>query len=269
MNLYFLIISFFVNFSFLSSTNLDFARPWQLGFQDAASPIMEGIISFHHDVMFIMTIIMIFVFWMLMRILYLFHASRNPNPQTFTNHTVLEIVWTVIPSFILVIIAVPSFALLYAMDEVVDPAMTIKVNGHQWYWSYEYSTDLTVDGEQLIDADETFLFDSYLKDESDLEIGELRLLEVDNRLVLPIQKHIRVIVTAADVLHCWAVPALGIKMDACPGRLNQVALFIPRPGLYYGNCSEICGSRHGFMPICVEAVPFEDYCNWLCNKYFD
>jgi cytochrome c oxidase subunit 2 len=190
-------------------------------------------------------------------------------PDKTVHGTALELGWTIAPTLILLMIALPSMALLYSIDEIVEPSLTVKVIGHQWYWSYEYSTDLTVDGEQLIDADETFLFDSYLKDESDLEIGELRLLEVDNRLVLPIQKHIRVIVTAADVLHCWAVPALGIKMDACPGRLNQVALFIPRPGLYYGNCSEICGSRHGYMPICVEAVPFEDYCNWLCNKYFD
>ena len=152
----------------------------------------------------------------------------------------------------------PCFELIsLSFTIIVEPSLTIKVIGHQWYWSYEYSTDLTVDGEQLIEADEALLFDSYLKDESDLELGEMRLLEVDNRLVLPIQKHIRVIVTAADVLHCWAVPSLGVKLDACPGRLNQMAMFIPRPGIYYGNCSEICGSRHGYMPICVEAVSFE------------
>jgi cytochrome c oxidase subunit 2 len=268
MNLYFLIISFFVNFSFLSSTNLDFARPWQLGFQDAASPIMEGIISFHHDVMFIMTIIMIFVFWMLMRILYLFHASKNPNPQTFTNHTVLEIVWTVIPSFILVIIAVPSFALLYAMDEVVDPAMTIKVNGHQWYWSYEYS-DYTIRGED--DDADSIAFDSYLipEDELNEEEGELRLLEVDNRVLVPTDTHVRVLVTSSDVLHSWAVPALGVKVDACPGRLNQTSFFAKREGVFFGQCSELCGVNHGFMPIVVEAVSLPTFVDMIKVIYED
>ena len=255
------------------------ANPWQLTFQDPASPTMSGIVNLHHDVMFIVVLVSILTLWLLYRTMFFFdmeakHATLAFRqiynlPDKTVHGTALELGWTVAPTLILLMIALPSMALLYSIDEIVEPSLTIKVIGHQWYWSYEYSTDLTVDGEQLIEADEAFLFDSYLKDESDLEIGELRLLEVDNRLVLPIQKHIRVIVTAADVLHCWAVPALGIKMDACPGRLNQVALFIPRPGLYYGNCSEICGSRHGYMPICVEAVPFEDYCNWLCNKYFD
>jgi len=255
------------------------SNPWQLSFQDPASPTMAGIINLHHDVMFIVVLLSIFVCWLLVRTIYFFDMEETHATPAFrqiynlpdkTVHgTALELGWTIVPTLILLVIALPSMALLYSIDEIVEPSLTVKCIGHQWYWSYEYSTDLTVDGEQLIEADDTFTFDSYLKDESDLEIGDLRLLEVDNRLVLPIQKHIRVIVTAADVLHCWAVPSLGVKMDACPGRLNQIALFVPRPGIYYGNCSEICGSRHGYIPICVEAVSFEDYCSWLCNKYFD
>ncbi len=254
-------------------------NPWQLTFQEAMTPTMSGIVNLHHDLMFIITLIAIFSGWMLIRIYQNFSEEGNHQslmfrqihglPDKTTHGTAIEIAWTVLPALILLAIAVPSMALLYSVDEVVEPSITMKVIGHQWYWSYEYSADLTVDGEQLLEAEDTFTYDSYLVNESDLELGELRLLEVDNRVVLPIQRHIRVIVTAADVIHCWAVPALGVKMDACPGRLNQIALFIPQEGLYYGNCSEICGSRHGFMPICVEAVPYEDYCTWLCSKYFE
>jgi len=239
---------------------------------------MAGIVNLHHDLMFIVVGVAVFTLFVMIRIVQLFGEDASHNtlafrqiynlPDKTVHGTVLEIVWTTVPAIILLFIALPSMALLYSIDEIVEPTITVKCIGHQWYWSYEYSTDLTIDNEQLIEAEDTISYDSYLKDESDLELGELRMLEVDNRMVLPIQKHIRVIVTAADVLHCWAVPSLGVKMDACPGRLNQIALFIPRPGLYYGNCSEICGSRHGYMPICVEAVPFSDYCTWLCNKYF-
>jgi len=266
MNLYVLIIGFFLNFSFLSNTNLDYARPWQLGFQDAASPIMEGIISFHHDIMFLMIIIMIFVFWMLMRILFLFSASTNPIPERFTNHTVLEIVWTIVPSIVLVFIAIPSFALLYAMDEIVDPAMTLKVNGHQWYWSYEYS-DYTIRGKD--DEADSIAFDAYLVPEDDLEKGELRLLEVDNRVLVPTDTHIRVLVTSSDVLHSWAVPALGVKVDACPGRLNQTSFFAKREGVFFGQCSELCGVNHGFMPIVVEAVPLSKFVEMIKVIYAD
>jgi len=160
------------------------------------------------------------------------------------------------------IIAIPSFALLYAADELVDPAMTIKVVGHQWYWSYEYSDYETEEGESLN-------FDSYLVAEDDLATGSLRLLEVDNRVVVPTNTHIRVIVTAADVLHCWAVPSFGFKIDACPGRLNQSSIYVQREGVYYGQCSEICGVNHGFMPIVVEAVALNDYVSWISNKLED
>jgi len=167
---------------------------------------------------------------------------------------------------ILATIAVPSFALIYALDEVVDPQITLKVIGHQWFWSYEYS-----DFSQTLNK--TIQFDSYMVSTDDLNAGEIRLLETDNRVVLPTKTHIRVLVTSSDVLHSWAVPSLGVKMDACPGRLNQVSIFIKRDGVFFGQCSELCGVNHGFMPIVVESVPIEKYIKWVllqteCNNWF-
>jgi len=223
----------------------DFAEPWQLSFQDPASPIMEGIIDLHHDIMFFLVLIIIFILWMLVRILQCFGDSYNRNlPSTVTHHTTLEIVWTIIPAIILILIAIPSFALLYAMDEVNDPKLTIKAIGHQWYWSYEYR-DL------VFGKTASKNFDSYMVLEEDLQKGNLRLLEVDNPLVLPINTQIRLLVTSSDVLHAWAVPSFGVKIDACPGRLNQVGVFIDRVGIFYGQCSELCGINHSFMPIKV------------------
>jgi cytochrome c oxidase subunit 2 len=155
------------------------------------------------------------------------------------------------------IIAIPSFALLYSLDEVINPSMTLKVIGHQWYWSYEYSD--SSNPKNILN------FDSYMKSEEDLTLGNFRLLEVDNRIVLPIKIHIRLLVTAADVLHSWAVPSLGIKVDACPGRLNQVFLFLKREGVFYGQCSEICGINHGFMPIVVQGVKIDKFISYLIN----
>jgi len=220
---------------------------------------MEGIVALHHDVMFFMVVVMIFTTWMIGRILYAFNSAKVSTPISIVHGTVLEIVWTVVPALILMTIAVPSFALIYAIDEVMDPAMTLKVVGHQWYWSYEYSDHVTDEGESLA-------FDSYMIADEELGDGHLRLLEVDNRIVVPAETHIRVIVTAADVLHCWAVPSFGIKMDACPGRLNQTSMFIKREGVYYGQCSEICGVNHAFMPIVVEAKPLGEYVEWLVNR---
>jgi cytochrome c oxidase subunit 2 len=235
---------------------MDYAHPFQVSFQDPATPVMEGIITFHHDLLYILTVIGISVGWVLFRATFLFYHKNNPIPATFTHGTVVEVVWTVTPSIILMIIAVPSFALLYSMDEVIDPAVTLKVIGHQWFWSYEYSDYTDCDGNSI-------LFDSYMISDDDLEEGQLRLLEVDNRVILPANTHLRILVTAADVLHCWAVPSLGIKMDACPGRLNQISSFILREGTFYGQCSEICGVNHGFMPIVVESVSVEKYVNWV------
>ena len=237
----------------------DSAQDWQLGFQDPATPIMEGIINLHHDLMFFICVVSIFVSWMLGRTLWHFEINQNNIPSSLTHGTLIEIIWTVTPALILLVIAVPSFSLLYAMDEIISPAITVKTLGHQWYWSYEYSDYLNEDGD-------TIVYDSYMLPEEDLEKGQLRLLEVDNRMVVPVNTHIRVIVSAADVLHSWAVPSLGVKCDAVPGRLNQISLFIKREGIYYGQCSEICGVNHGFMPIVVEAVPLPNYVNWIYNK---
>jgi cytochrome c oxidase subunit 2 len=244
------------------SYNLIFAdapEPWQYGFQDPATPVMEGIVDLHHDICFFLIVILVFVLWMLSRTLFYFHQSRNPTPEKIIHGTTLEIAWTITPSLILVLIAIPSFALLYSLDEMVDPAITIKAIGHQWYWSYEYS-DYTASDSQNI------AFDSYMLPEEDLEAGQLRLLEVDQRVVVPVNTHIRMILTAADVLHAWAVPSLGLKVDCVPGRLNQVSMFIRREGVFYGQCSELCGANHAFMPIVVEAVPLENYIEWVANK---
>jgi|TARA_B110000971_G_C20015274_1_gene503610 cytochrome c oxidase subunit 2 len=246
-------------FSILGSTAQDSSEAWQTGFQDAATPVMEGIINLHHDLMFFIVFICFFVMWMLGRASYLFDSSRNPVASNTVHGTTIEIVWTVVPSLILVVVSLPSFALLYSIDEMVNPVITIKCIGHQWYWSYEYSDYSQPDQESIA-------FDSYMVPEEDLEEGQLRLLEVDNRIVLPVKTHIRVLVSAADVLHSWAIPSLGVKMDACPGRLNQTSMFINREGVYYGQCSEICGVNHGFMPIVVEAVSTEKYVSWIANK---
>lgn len=235
---------------------------WQVGFQDPASPVMQGIIDLHHDIMGIMVFILFFVVWMLLSAVHSFEASKNPTPATFTHGTAIEVAWTVTPSLILVAIAVPSFALLYGMDELHDPALTLKIIGNQWYWSYEYS-------DYSGDDDGSLVFDSYMIPEDDLELGQLRLLEVDNRVVLPVDTHIRGIITSTDVLHSFAVPSLGVKCDAVPGRLNQINMFIDREGIFYGQCSELCGANHGFMPIVVEAVEASDYVTWLAKKVDD
>jgi cytochrome c oxidase subunit 2 len=254
MNIIYIIISFL---PFVSLA--DAPENWQIGFQDPATPIMQGIIDLHHDIFFFMLVILVFVIWMLARTLYHFHQIRNPVPEKILHGTTIEIAWTVTPSLILVLIAIPSFALLYSMDEVVDPAVTIKAIGHQWYWSYEYSDYNQSDSEGL-------LFDSYMIPEDELEYGQLRLLDVDNRVVVPVNTHIRMIITSADVLHSWAVPSLGVKTDAVPGRLNQTPIFIKREGVFYGQCSELCGANHAFMPIVVEAVSLENYISWVSNK---
>lgn len=182
-------------------------------------------------------------------------TTKRYNKYLFEG-TLIEIIWTLIPAGVLVFIAFPSLKLLYLMDEVIDPALTIKAIGHQWYWSYEYSDY----------GPETIEFDSYMVPTSDLNSGDLRLLEVDNRLVVPIQTQVRVLVTGADVLHSFAVPSLSVKIDAVPGRLNHTSFFVKRPGIFYGQCSEICGANHSFMPIVVEAVSLEKYINWVATQ---
>ena len=334
---------------------------WDCGFVTPASPVMEGIVSFHHDLFFFLVMILTFVMYILGRCIVLFNKDVNPQPIVVTHAPVLEVVWTVIPAFILILIAVPSFSLLFSLEEFVNPLLTIKVIGHQWYWSYEFVDpsfllksiftlqvskeqgplnpvvggepslwkDLTPEEEEnfsfivaldnlfnnnyttaqlreifapfplswddqqhlyelgliekqrvadkaALDAKRSdrnatalkkakeflpnlnnnviFSYDSYMLTSDNVSHAELRLLEVDNKLYLPARTNIRFVVTSADVLHSWAIPALGIKVDACPGRLNQVCNFINRPGTFYGQCSEICGVNHGFMPINVVAI---------------
>ena len=191
-----------------------------------------------------------------------FSSSRSPSAHIFTHGAVIEVAWTVTPSFILIAIAIPSFALLYSMDELNDPDVSLKIIGNQWYWGYEYSDYTDSD-------DESIVFDSYMIPEDDLDLGQLRLLEVDNRIVLPLNTFIRGIISSSDVLHSFAVPSLGVKCDAVPGRLNQINMFIDREGVFYGQCSELCGANHGFMPIVVESVKTQDYGKWLVEKISD
>lgn len=245
---------------FVDIAPCDAAEPWQLGFQDAATPMMQGIIDLHHDIFFFLILILVFVSRILVRALWHFHYKKNPIPQRIVHGTTIEILRTIFPSIIPMFIAIPSFALLYSMDEVVvDPAMTIKAIGHQWYRTYEYSDYNSSDEQSLT-------FDSYTIPEDDLELGQSRLLEVDNRVVVPAKTHLRIIVTPADVPHSWAVPSLGVKCDAVPGRLNQISISLQREGVYYGQCSEICGTNHAFTPIVVEAVPSKDYGSRVSNQ---
>ena len=241
----------------------DAAEPWQLSFQDPATANVEGMIYFHNYIMFFLIVIGLFVFWMLYEVIVFFNERANPVSKKFTHSSVLEIVWTILPAIVLLLIAVPSFALLYSLDELIDPVVTLKVVGHQWYWSYEYSDYATLEGGESLN------FDSYMIATSDLTPGSFRLLEVDNRVLLPVNTHIRILVTAADVIHSWAIPSFGIKVDACPGRLSQASLFIKREGVYYGQCSEICGVNHGFMPIVVKGVSVDNFVTWITAKLDD
>lgn len=245
------------NFSLFNPIYNDAPYPWQIGFQDGASPTFEGITELHDSIFFYLVIISFGVFWMLSTIIINFSSSKTQLVHKYANHgTLIELIWTITPALILIAIAFPSFKLLYLMDEVISPSMTIKVAGHQWYWSYEYSDFINEDGESIE-------FDSYMVPDADLEEGQLRLLDVDNRVVIPVDTHIRFIVTGQDVIHDFAVPSLGVKIDAVPGRLNQVSVLVQREGVYYGQCSEICGVYHGFMPIAIEAVSLEKYLSWL------
>lgn len=237
-----------------------------MGFQEPASPIMEGIIALHSDIWAIMLFVAGFVGYMICITLFNFATSKAANSYKVHHHSVLEIIWTTIPAIILCVIAVPSFTLLYSLDEVVEPCLTLKAIGRQWYWSYEYG-DYETSQNNLVGNGITF--DSNLLQDDDLEHGQLRLLDVDNRVVLPVNRHIRLLTSGGDVIHSFAVPSLGLKLDAIPGRLNQTMLFIKRQGVFYGQCSELCGSSHSMMPIAVEAVQEQDYVNWVNLKLND
>nr|YP_009255831.1 cytochrome c oxidase subunit II [Anguis cephallonica]ANE20394.1 cytochrome c oxidase subunit II [Anguis cephallonica] len=222
------------------------AYPSQLGFQDAASPIMEELMHFHDHALMIVILISTLVFYIIMSTL----TTKLTNTHA-TDAQMIEIIWTVLPAIILILIALPSLRILYLMDEINNPYLTIKALGHQWYWSYEYSDykDLS--------------FDSYMIQTQELEKGFFRLLDVGNRMVVPMESPIRMLISSEDVLHSWAIPALGVKTDAIPGRLNQTSFTTTHPGLFYGQCSEICGSNHSFMPITVESCPINHFENWV------
>ena len=224
---------------------------WEVDFQTALSPSMERIVDFNLMVTIIIVIITAFVFALMAWIVIRYNKKRNPVPSKTTHNTMLEVIWTVVPVIILLIIAVPSFRLLYFTDRVEDADMTLKAIGHQWYWSYEYPDH----GD--------FTFDAIMLEEDELEEGQPRLLATDEAVVLPVGAKIRLLTTADDVIHSWAIPALGVKMDSVPGRVNETWFQINREGTYYGQCSELCGTLHGFMPIMIEAVSQEDFDAWV------
>ena len=238
----------------------DAAEAWQLNIQDPATPLLEGMFFFHNFLLVFSIMICVFVCLMLNYIISFFSKIQNATATNFTHSSVLEIVWTLIPACILLIIAIPSFSLLYSLDELINPSVSLKILGHQWYWSYEFSDYSELQG------GESIVFDSYMLNKEDLVVGAFRLLEVDHRVVLPVELHVRLLVSAADVLHSWAVPSFGIKVDACPGRLSQASVFLKRDGVYYGQCSEICGINHGFMPIVVKGISPYLFTSWVFSK---
>nr|QFZ89369.1 cytochrome oxidase subunit II [Amynthas sp. YN201617-02] len=220
----------------------------QISFQDAASSVMMQLISFHDHTLIILTLVLTVVGYALIALT----LNKYINRYILEAQTI-ETVWTILPALILLVLALPSLRILYITDEVSNPSLTVKTIGHQWYWSYEYTDFLNVE------------MDSYMVQTNDLTPGEFRLLEVDNRIVVPMQLEIRMLITAADVLHSWTIPSLGVKVDAVPGRLNQVGFTTSHPGVFYGQCSEICGANHSFMPIAMEVVDSKSFIKWITN----
>tara|TARA_B100001057_G_scaffold312165_1_gene312190 strand:- start:19 stop:834 length:816 start_codon:yes stop_codon:yes gene_type:complete len=226
-------------------------KEWQLGFQSPASDGMRDIVNFHNNLLLpIIIAISVFVLFLMVYACIRFRASRNPNPSTTTHNVTVEILWTLIPCLILIVMAVPSFKILYKQDTIPKADVTVKAIGYQWYWGYEY-------------PDENIIFESYMIEEEDLKENQPRLLAVDNEVVVPVNKVIKVLITANDVLHAWALPSFGVKRDAVPGRINETWFKAEKIGTYYGQCSELCGIKHAFMPITVRVVSEEDYQDWL------
>nr|QHD47965.1 cytochrome c oxidase subunit II [Flavoperla sp. YW-2019] len=217
-----------------------------LSLQDSASPLMEQLTFFHDHALLILIMITTLVSYLLSTLLFNNHINRY-----LLEGQTIEVIWTILPAVTLIFIALPSLRLLYLLDEVSNPSITLKTIGHQWYWSYEYSDFNDIE------------FDSYMTPYQEMNTNGFRLLDVDNRAVLPMNTQVRVLVTAADVLHSWTVPALGVKVDGTPGRLNQISFLINRPGVWFGQCSEICGANHSFMPIVIESVPVNTFINWI------
>ena len=227
------------------------SEPWQMWFQPAASPVMERIIEFHNFIFIIEVSIVVLVLVLMGYIIIRFNSKSNPVPSKTTHNTILEVAWTAVPLLLVIIIAVPSLKLLYYADRIEEGEMTLKVIGNQWYWSYEYPDH------------GAFAFDSIIIEDENLEPGQPRLLSVDNSVVLPAETNIRLLFTSADVIHNWAVPSLGLKLDAVPGRVNESWVRINSEGDYYGMCSELCGVNHGFMPVHIKAVSKADFSAWV------
>jgi cytochrome c oxidase subunit II len=233
--------------------------PWELGLQQSASPVMDDIVWFHNFLLWLIAVIALFVLVLLAIVVVKFNARANPVPSRTTHNTAIEIIWTVVPVLILVTVAVPSFRLLFYQLKVPPADLTVKVTGKQWFWSYSY-------------PDQKFEFDSLMVQDKDLKAGQPRLLAVDNEMVVPVNKVVRVLVTGADVIHSFSVPSFGIKIDAIPGRLNETWFKAEREGMYYGQCSQLCGRDHAFMPIAVHVVSEKEYTAWLeqaKKKYAD
>mgnify|MGYP001164856713 FL=1 len=226
-------------------------KKWQMGFQEPASQSMRDIVWFHDYMLLpIIVAISVFVLFLMAYAMIRFRASRNPNPSKRTHNVLVEIIWTLVPCLILIVMAVPSFKVLYSQDTIPKADVTIKAIGYQWYWGYEY-------------PDENIIFDSYMIEEEDLKEGQPRLLAVDNAVVVPVNKVVKILITANDVLHAWALPSFGVKRDAMPGRINETWFKAEKVGTYYGQCSELCGIKHAFMPIEVRVVSDQEYQEWL------
>nr|YP_010265772.1 cytochrome c oxidase subunit II [Coquillettidia nigricans]UIS24526.1 cytochrome c oxidase subunit II [Coquillettidia nigricans] len=217
-----------------------------LNLQNSMSPLMEQLNFFHDHTILILVMIITLISYIMLLLLF-----NNFTNRYLLHGQMIEIIWTILPGIILMFIAFPSLRLLYLMDEINSPLITLKVIGHQWYWSYEYSNFLNLE------------FDSYMIPTNELNMNGFRLLDVDNRVVLPMNNQTRILVTASDVLHSWTVPSLGVKIDAMPGRLNQTNFLINQPGLFFGQCSEICGANHSFMPIVIESIPMNFFIKWI------
>ena len=226
-------------------------KDWQLGFQKSASETMDDIVWFHDYMLLpVITAITVFVLFLIAYACIRFRASKNKEASTTSHNTFIEVIWTLVPCLILIVLAVPSFKVLYSQDEIPKADVTIKAIGYQWYWGYEY-------------PDENIIFDSYMIEEKDLKEGQPRLLTVDNEVYVPVNKVVKVMITANDVLHAWALPSFGVKRDAVPGRINETWFKADRTGTFYGQCSELCGIKHAFMPITVNVVTEEEYNQWL------
>lgn len=247
-----LIYKFFVFFMFLSSTSSSFASVnWQMGFNESVTTVMNDIVHLHDRILLpIIVAISVFVLFLLLYSIFKFRASKNSIPSKTSHNTFIEVMWTVIPCLILIVIAIPSFRLLYKQDIIPKADVTIKAIGYQWYWGYEY-------------PDQNIAFDANMIETKNLKPNQPRLLETDNHVVVPVNKVVKVLITANDVLHAWAVPSFGVKRDAVPGRINETWFKAEKEGVYYGQCSELCGSRHAFMPITVRVVSDKQYNEWL------